>query len=501
MKLALKFLLPAALLATNSAYAFTYNEPLIINEWLQIRDPADTSKEWRISYLSGERLGLRSEAASEAELALFIDNSIFTGPVGMVTAYRHSSNLYTQIGFKNEQDLWVFRVTTNLTTSPQVFKSEFYANNYTVGGFYGDLFGVGTESPSARIHGRNDFKETTSTASAYTGIFGVAATHGTSTGNLTLSDTTGGGLKNRFTVFLNGSGTVTQASAVSAGIDVNNGAITDGSSFHAEPLYIASGKSIGTYSGVWVRGAAIDGSLTTHYGVRVDPLLAGTNRYGLYITSDPTFLGGNLTVNGEVSGTGITTTSAANKLVKTNGNGKIDGDLLDIPANLLTTTGNGSGLTALNASNLTSGTVAAARMPAFTGDATSSVGATSLTIANNAVSNLKAADMPAYTIKGNNTGGTADPTDLTVSQVKTLLVITQSDVAGLTTASSPVFAGVTADSYAGAGIATTSTANKLVKTNGSGKIDASFLPTAITATTITLTAPAGDIAMGIYGNP
>lgn len=52
-------------------------------------------------------------------------------------------------------------------------------------------------------------------------------------------------------------------------------------------------------------------------------------------------------------------------------------------------------------------------------------------VANDSVTNLKLANMPANTIKGNNTGATADPADLTVAQVKTLLAIASTDVSGL----------------------------------------------------------------------
>jgi len=58
--------------------------------------------------------------------------------------------------------------------------------------------------------------------------------------------------------------------------------------------------------------------------------------------------------------------------------------------------------------------------PSHTGDVTS-VGDGAQTIAANAVDNTKAADMPANTMKGNNTGGSADPLDLTAAQVRALL--------------------------------------------------------------------------------
>ena len=60
--------------------------------------------------------------------------------------------------------------------------------------------------------------------------------------------------------------------------------------------------------------------------------------------------------------------------------------------------------------------------PNHSGDVTSvSDGVT--TIAANAVTNAKAAQMATMTMKGNNTGSTANPIDLTVTQIKTMLNI------------------------------------------------------------------------------
>lgn len=78
-----------------------------------------------------------------------------------------------------------------------------------------------------------------------------------------------------------------------------------------------------------------------------------------------------------------------------------------------------------------SGTLAAARFPALTGDVTTTAGSLAATIATNAVTNAKAAQMAANTLKGNNTGATANAADLTAGQAKALLAVAPADLSGL----------------------------------------------------------------------
>ena len=65
------------------------------------------------------------------------------------------------------------------------------------------------------------------------------------------------------------------------------------------------------------------------------------------------------------------------------------------------------------------------------GDATLDTSTGALTLAANAVTNAKAAQVAANTIKGNNTGVAANASDLTASQVKTMLAVAPTDLAGL----------------------------------------------------------------------
>lgn len=93
-----------------------------------------------------------------------------------------------------------------------------------------------------------------------------------------------------------------------------------------------------------------------------------------------------------------------------------------------TATGTNTGDNAVN--SLYSGIISNAT---HTGDVT---GSAALTIVNNAVTNAKMATMPTKTYKGNTTGGTAAPTDVTVATMKTDLAL--NNVTNTSDANKPV---------------------------------------------------------------
>lgn len=100
-----------------------------------------------------------------------------------------------------------------------------------------------------------------------------------------------------------------------------------------------------------------------------------------------------------------------------------------------TITGLAAIATSGSAADLSSGTIPAARMPALTGDVTTTAGAVATTITAGAVSLSKMANLAANSLIGNNTGGSAVPLALTTAQVTAMLDVVASGTKGLAPAS------------------------------------------------------------------
>lgn len=220
-----------------------------------------------------------------------------------------------------------FAVSYTETVNSSVVGSKF--GNTITGSGSKDGFYSGSASTSGTtrgIQGVAEFTGTLETASVYSGVHGIAKSTTEGTGNLT-STSIGGGLRNIFQAIMDGSANVAMASAVVGHVDINAGAgtLTNGSAFYAPSPAVDAGKTIASYYGLWIRGSSISGSIGTNYGIRVDTLNPGTTKYGLYIQSDRTYLGG------EVLGAGVSTTAAANVLVKTTSNGGLDASLMRVP--------------------------------------------------------------------------------------------------------------------------------------------------------------------------
>lgn len=202
--------------------------------------------------------------------------------------------------------------------------------------------------------------------------------------------TSGAGLELAGTQF-SVKGTASRIVVGAGGVDIDSGYIGQSS--------INTVGSITT--GIWSAGV-ISGA----YGG------TGVNNTGKTLT-----LGGNLTT------TGVTTLSGSN-----------NGDVTLTGQNYISISGQQITANAIDLSgaNVT-GTLAAARMPALTGDITTSAGATATSLATNSVTNAKLAQMPSGTFKANKTVATANASDITPTDAKVLMSINNVENTALST--------------------------------------------------------------------
>lgn len=158
-------------------------------------------------------------------------------------------------------------------------------------------------------------------------------------------------------------------------------------------------------------GQILEKNSSTDYDIKWASLGAGSGT----VTSVGLALPADLTVsNSPVTSSGTLTAAWANTPTGTGSVVRATSPTLVTPA-----LGVPSAIDLTNATNLplatgVTGTLPAANFPALTGDVTTTAGSLATTVANNAVGNNKLATAAAFTIKGNATGSSATPTDISI---------------------------------------------------------------------------------------
>lgn len=166
----------------------------------------------------------------------------------------------------------------------------------------------------------------------------------------------------------------------------------------------------------------------------IDTGLTLTSRLAAKAPIDnPTFTGKVITAASAAGGAGFNLPHGAAP------SAPVNGDLWSTTADLLVRINGATKTVAFTDSNITgsAATLTTPRAISISGGGITATGVNfdgsaaislSASVDNDHVNNARLANMPANTLKGNNTGVSADPADLTTTQVKTLLDIRPADI-------------------------------------------------------------------------
>lgn len=259
-----------------------------------------------------------TDTSSSGTVALTAANAIGSPTIAAssATTYTDSTNLYIAGSPAAGTNVTQTRAWGTYSLGPSLIGiglSGSSLSNYTnpstlSNALYVEKINTGTGTNQV-LNIYSTFDGASNSANRQNALLATSATSAASTGNLTAT-TIGGGLENRYDIVHGGTGTVSLASAVAGRLLTNgsqNSPITTAASFFAVTPIINSSSTWGSVIGLNVEGGSVSGTITNRYGVKIDDLIGGTTRYGVYQagSSDKNYFAGN---------TGIGTTAPAQTL-------------------------------------------------------------------------------------------------------------------------------------------------------------------------------------------
>lgn len=181
--------------------------------------------------------------------------------------------------------------------------------------------------------------------------------------------------------------------------------------------------NVGTAGSIVVNGGALGtpaSGVATNLTGTAAGLTAGTVTTNANLTGPVTSVGNATTIGANQVSRANLAQGVARSVIGVTGNATANVADIQGTANQALVVNSAGTALAFGAVNLASsagatGVIQAASFPALTGDVTTVSGALASTIAANAVTNAKMATMAAFTFKGNNTAGSATPTDVDIA--------------------------------------------------------------------------------------